>query len=531
MKNIVIGIFGMVRDFKGYAQRRWSLWRPTVDICRHPEFKIERYELLVDKEFKDIANLTIRDIKVVSPETEVNVIDFSPNNAWDFQEVYTILHDFALKYKFDPESENYYINMATGSHVAQICMFLLTESRFFPAQLLEVSPPARQNSGDVGKYDLIDLDLSKYDLIAERFSRERKEGQSFLKSGIETKNIAFNSLIEQIERVALNSKAPILLTGDTGVGKTKLAGRIYKLKLQQRQVAGKFVEVNCATLRGENAMSTLFGHEKGAFTGADRKREGLLKTADKGVLFLDEIADLGQDEQAMLLRAIEEKKFYPLGSDSEIVSEFQLIAGTNKDLRKSVESGAFRDDLFARINVWTFRLPSLAERREDIEPNIDYEIEKYAGDNNLLARFNKEARRLFMDFALSDEAIWANNFRDLNASISRMATLSKGGRITTENVLEEISRLKYLWKNDGHYSKSILADYLGQEVVDALDYFDSRQLEEVIKVCRASKSLSVAGRKLFSISREKKKTGNDADRLRKYLAKYNLSWNDFSAGL
>src|SRR4029079_9293184 len=166
------------------------------------------------------------------------------------------------------------------------------------------------------------------------------------------------------------SRAPILLMGPTGAGKSQLARRVFELQKSRRQIGGAFVEVNCATVRGDGAMSALFGHKKGAFTGANADRPGLLKTANKGVLFLDEIGELGADEQAMLLRALEEKLFLPLGADKETGSDFMLIAGTNKDLNTAVHRGQFRDDLLARINLWTFRLPGLRERLEDIEPNI-----------------------------------------------------------------------------------------------------------------------------------------------------------------
>ena len=130
----------------------------------------------------------------------------------------------------------------------------------------------------------------------------------------------------------MRSASPILLLGPTGAGKSLLARRIYELKKSRRLVKGPFVEVNCATVRGDAAMSALFGHVKGAFTGAVRDRPGLLLSADDGVLFLDEIGELGLDEQAMLLRALEEKRFLPLGGDQEVSSDFQLIAGTNRDL-------------------------------------------------------------------------------------------------------------------------------------------------------------------------------------------------------
>jgi Sigma54-dependent transcription regulator containing an AAA-type ATPase domain and a DNA-binding domain len=224
---------------------------------------------------------------------------------------------------------------------------------------------------------MIDLDLSKYDQLAARFSEEKRESTPLLKSDSETKNHEFNRLIDRIEQVVMMSRSPVLLTGATGVGKSHLAKKIYELKYSRKQIEGRFVEVNCATLRGDQSMSALFGHVKGAFTGAEKDRIGLLRNADGGLLFLDEIGELGLDEQTMLLRAIEEKRFFPYGSNTEVQSDFQLITGTNRDLTADVRQGKFREDLLARINLWTFRLPGLVERREDIAPNIDYELAQH----------------------------------------------------------------------------------------------------------------------------------------------------------
>lgn len=134
------------------------------------------------------------------------------------------------------------------------------------------------------------------------------------------------------------------------------------------------------------------------------------------------------------------------GADREVSSEFQLIAGANRDLASAVRDGRFREDLLARINLWTFELPPLRARTEDIEPNLDYELEAFATRRGQFARFNREARRRFLDFAASPEALWTHNFRDLSAAVTRMATLAPGGRITEAIVAEEIARLRAAWQ-------------------------------------------------------------------------------------
>lgn len=297
----------------------------------------------------------------------------------------------------------------------------------------------------------------------------------------------------------------------------------------RKLVAGAFIEVNSATLRGDTAMSTLFGHTKGAFTGADRPRTGLLRKANGGVLFLDEVGDLGLDEQAMLLHALEEKRFWPVGSDTEIESDFQLLAGTNRDLHADVRAGKFRDDLLARISLWTFHLPGLRERREDIEPNVEYELEHYARRTGERVTFNKEARNHFLRFAHAADAAWQNNFRDLNGAITRMATLAHGGRIDLETVREEIARLRAAWSTAGDATDTLLTTLLGEERLAQLDRFDRSQLVDVLAVCRECRSLSEAGRRLFAVSRIQRKQPNDADRLRKYLRRFGITWKDLVA--
>lgn len=525
-RRVVIGFLGKVLD-AGQGAQRWERWRPTLTLCQQEDFLVDRLELLFPPSAAPLAKQVVADIGTVSPETEVRLAPLDLNDAWDFEEVYGALYEFARQRAFNPDVEEYFVHITTGTHVAQICLFLLTEARYFPARLIQSSPPKRDLS-EPGTLTVTDLDLSRYDKIAARFEREAQESLAFLKSGIATRNRAFNALIEDIERVASRSRAPILLLGPTGAGKSRLARRIFELKKARHQLAGPFVEANCATLRGDAAMSALFGHVKGAFTGAMQDRKGLLAAADRGLLFLDEVGELGLDEQAMLLRALEEKRFLPLGSDKEAQSDFLLIAGTNRDLPARVRAGMFREDLLARINLWTFRLPPLRERPEDLEPNLDYELEQFARANGSQASFNKEARALFLDFAVSPAARWPANFRDLNAVVHRLATRAGRGRIAVPVVRAEIDRLRQEWAGPAEPSDGV-AEVLGVERAAELDRFDRVQLAEVLRVCREAPSLAEAGRTLFSASRRQKTTANDSDRLRKYLAKFGLNWAELKA--
>jgi transcriptional regulatory protein RtcR len=525
--TVLIGFIGTQLD-SGQGAGRWEKWRPTISMAQHEDLEVARFELLYTPRHEGLAQQVKRDLATASPNSVVNLVPLDIADPWDFGEVYAALYDWVRAYPFDTARERYWAHITTGTHVAQICTFLLVESRLLPGVLLQTAPPKKQRQGDAGTYALIDLDLQRYDVIAQRFDQEQRDAVAFLKSGIPTRNARFNALIAEIERVAVRSRAPILLAGPTGAGKSFLARRMYELKKARHQMAGAFVEVNCATLRGDGAASTLFGHKKGSFTGAAADRAGLLRSADQGVLFLDEIGELGADEQAMLLKAIEEKRFFPMGSDREVESDFQLIAGTNRDLRREVAQGRFRDDLFARINLWTYDLPGLAQRPEDIEPNVDHLLARSVADTGRAVRFSAEARAQYLKFAQGADARWTANFRDLGASVTRLATLAEGGRIGTELVAAEVARLRWMWQRDDAPQADAaavdLAALLGDEAFDGLDLFDRLQLEAVLRVCRASNTLSEAGRALFHATRTQRSVVNDADRLRKYLARFGLNW-------
>jgi transcriptional regulatory protein RtcR len=231
----------------------------------------------------------------------------------------------------------------------------------------------------------------------------------------------------------------------------------------------------------------------------------------------------------MLLHAIENKTFHPVGSDQTVASDFQLIAGTNKDLKAEVEKGLFREDLLARINLWSYQLPALKDRKEDIPANIDYEMGLFEQKTGQRIQFNKEAKQLFEQFAMSKQAVWRGNFRDLSSAITRLCTLANSSRITVTDVSDEIARLQDSWQSNVHpKAPNRLVHYLSEEQIANLDQFDIAQLNYVLSICEQHSSMASAGRELFDVSRTKKAQANDSTRLQKYLRKFNLAWSDLA---
>lgn len=537
--TVVVSQLGTQLDFAGKTPARWEKWRPNVSLCSQADFLVHELHLLHDNHSLALAELVRDDIQTVSPETTVHLHALNYRNPWDFEEVYAKLFDWCGTQQFDPDRADYLFHITTGTHVAQICSFLLTESRHFPGRLLQTRPHPDKHDKARGQIQTIDLNLSRYDQLANRFDTERQQGHALLKGGIDTKNPAFNRLISQLETVAIRATAPILLTGPTGAGKSALAKRLFTLKKQRQTLRGELVSVNCATLKGDNAMAALFGHTKGAFTGAVQARQGFLKSADQGVLFLDEIGELGLEEQAMLLHAIEHKSFYPVGSDKIVHSEFQLICGTNRDLAAMVASGAFREDLLARIHLWTFRLPALKDRREDIPANIEFELAQIASSTGKRVQFNQEAYQRFISFAQAPTTLWPGNFRDLSAAINRMSTLANGARIAVVDVEEEIARLQQSWCHGTQFAAPVsnlaapvwlqqaqvlLTSMLADSEYRDLDPVEQVELAYVVSVAASCQSMAEAGRQLYAVSRTQKSSQNDSARLQKYLGRFGLTW-------
>jgi two-component system nitrogen regulation response regulator NtrX len=240
---------------------------------------------------------------------------------------------------------------------------------------------------------------------------------------------AWARVVEQVS-MAARSDARVLLTGESGTGKELLAAHVHQLS---PFAAGPFVKVNCAAIPTELIESELFGHEKGAFTGAVSARRGKFEAADGGSIFLDEVGDLHAGSQAKLLRVLQEGEFHRVGGEDPIRVSVRVIAATNRDLMDMVGQGKFREDLYYRLCVVPVRVPSLRERPADIRALADYFLCDFCTRNNFRSKGVEDEV-----YSLLESYHWPGNVRELRNTVERMAILTPGDRITAESVPGEI---------------------------------------------------------------------------------------------
>ncbi|MBK9629310.1 MAG: sigma-54-dependent Fis family transcriptional regulator [Flavobacteriales bacterium] len=267
--------------------------------------------------------------------------------------------------------------------------------------------------------------LDRGGLVQETKILRTKAGKS-KGSGVQMvgESKALEAIREMIEKVA-PSDARVLITGGNGAGKEGVARLLHE---KSQRVQAPFVEVNCAAIPGELIESELFGHVKGSFTSAIKDRKGKFELADGGTLFLDEIGDMSLAAQAKVLRALQESRITPVGGDKDITVNVRVIAATNKDLKKEIEAGNFREDLFHRLSVIPIHVPSLSERTEDIPLLADHFIQQVCTEQGIAPK------------AIADKAVtelqklpWTGNVRELRNVIERLVILS-GKEITEGDV-------------------------------------------------------------------------------------------------
>ena len=285
---------------------------------------------------------------------------------------------------------------------------------------------------------LIEIDrmIAASRLARENFQLKRAFKQQYSFPNIVGKSDRMLRILDLVSQVA-PSRATILITGETGTGKELIAKAIHANSARADQL---FVPVNSGSVPAELLESALFGHVKGAFTGAIATRKGYFETANRGTIFFDEIGTISQETQAKLLRVIQEREFMPVGSTETVKVDVRIIAATNADLKKLVEEGKFREDLYYRLNVINLSLPPLRERKEDIPRLVEHFFSKYCRENEKFLDaaqhstllFESEAMQLLMDYN------WPGNVRELENAVERAVVLASQATVSVDVLPDSI---------------------------------------------------------------------------------------------
>jgi formate hydrogenlyase transcriptional activator len=314
--------------------------------------------------------------------------------------------------------------IARGQNIG-VAVFTRVEQRAFPAEQLTILRDVCRALSIATANALANEEIRKLreQLEAENISLRAQLGQAPWFEEILAHSAALKRVLDTVEQVA-TTDATVLITGETGTGKELIARAIHRRSARAR---GPLVKVNCAAIPDTLLASELFGHERGAFSGAVERRKGRFEQAHGGTLFLDEIGELPQEMQVLLLRVLQEREFERLGGTQTLQVDVRLVAATNRDLAEDVRAGRFRSDLYYRLNVFPVHVPPLRERPEDVPPLVAHFAEKYG------ARFNRKISRIdrrTLDLLQSHP--WPGNVRELENTVERAVILARNGVLSID---------------------------------------------------------------------------------------------------
>lgn len=369
---------------------------------------------------REISRLTKETVEVLYPDSEVHIRDTSLSEPTNYREIFSGIKNHSRLIFENYKSANFFISVASGTPQMHACWVLLAASGEIPAKILHVRPPRF-----VTKHlPLVsEVDLSSDEFPSVRFKSSsvcNEEDQVDVDSVREQLGIIGDhpAMLKALDTGAMlaTSPAPILITGETGTGKELFARYVHALSDRER---GVFVTVNCAAIPEGLVESILFGHKKGAFTGAIEDRVGKFESANRGTLFLDELGELPLLTQAKLLRVLQENIVEPVGEVKGRSIDVRIVAATNVGLRKRVKNGKMREDLFYRLNVGEIKIPSLRDRRTDIPKLALHILDRLNESIKRPRRFTAEALNRLQAHS------WEGNIRDLENVIERSVRLSR----------------------------------------------------------------------------------------------------------
>jgi len=359
---------------------------------------------------------------------------------------------------------------------------------------------------------LIEIDrmISKHRLERENTELKRALKQRYSFPNIVGKSERMMKILDLVAQVAA-SRATILITGETGTGKELIANAIHAHSVRSEH---PFVPVHSGSVPPDLLESALFGHVKGAFTGAVASRKGYFEIANRGTIFFDEIGTISLETQTKLLRVIQEREFMPLGSTETIRVDVRIVAATNAELKKAVEEGKFREDLYYRLNVINLALPPLRDRKEDIPALVDHFFAKYCKENEKYLdangrstlSFEPEAMQILMDH------LWPGNVRELENVVERAVVLASQASVPVDVLpdhLLEAKGLRIRRDESGHLAADaslfeIVADYERRKIIEQLEESDWSQTAaaEALRV-----PLSTLNQKIKRLNIEIRKRG------------------------
>ncbi len=374
---------------------------------------------------------------------------------------------------------NCFFHLSAGTP-AMIAVWVLLAKTRFPGEMIEFQK---------GKTEKVSIPFDIYADYIPDFLKKKDDEWMRLSQGLLTPSPEFEAIIHRSEimkrLVARAQKVaqrnlPVLIQGESGTGKDLLARAIHKVSTYRE---GPFIAVNCGAIPSELVESELFGHEKGAFTGADRPHVGYIEASHSGTLFLDEIGELPLSVQVKLLRVLQEKQVIRLGSTKPVQLDMRIISATNRNLIEEVVQGRFREDLFHRLAVAILYSPPLREREGDIGLLVDYLLEQINRDATGQPGFEKKslsasARKMAL------RHYWPGNVRDLQNTLLRAAIWSVGPKITEQDLKDAM--LPLYQTGDGNILDQPLGE--GLQIQDVLDDVTSHYIERALKESGGNKS-------------------------------------------
>ena len=381
-----------------------------------------------------------------------------------FEMLYNLSSEEALgRTVYELEEEGYFRPSIIAKVIQSGEKTTMTQKNQSDRDIIVTASPIFDNEGKLKFVVSFSRDITEMVQLEKKYSRLQNEAARYsaeikalrkengADSEIIISSVQMERIMNTINRIA-DFDANVLILGDSGTGKTKLAKVIHK---KSRRAEGSFIDINCAAIPENLLESELFGYEKGSFTGAGSSgKVGLIELADKGTLLLDEISEMPITLQAKLLKAIQDKTITRVGGTKPIKVDFRLIAASNRELEKYSDEGKFRKDLYYRLNVVNIQIPALAERKEDIIPMVNFFTEKFNKSYNIEKRFSPKAIEAMVRYP------WPGNVRELSNVIERTIVTSEKSEISVDDLPKELvedyrDTMKYPIDNIGGLNEAV----------------------------------------------------------------------------